>query len=89
MAICFNSRRGFCDLSFCTRGVTVEYLTDVEGNWEYFLRYVALSTILYWDECSQHERPSSSAPVLGRLSLRTGQRLSRGGMLFSTLLGSA
>mmetsp|Transcript_22897 Transcript_22897/g.52454 ORF Transcript_22897/g.52454 Transcript_22897/m.52454 type:complete len:593 (+) Transcript_22897:101-1879(+) len=60
-------------------GVTVEYLTDVEGNWEYFLRYVALSTILYWDECSQHERPSSSAPVLGRLSLRTGGILVFGG----------
>lgn len=26
----------------------IEFLTDVEGNWEYFLRWVRLSETLYW-----------------------------------------
>mmetsp|Transcript_57436 Transcript_57436/g.101960 ORF Transcript_57436/g.101960 Transcript_57436/m.101960 type:complete len:873 (-) Transcript_57436:105-2723(-) len=28
----------------------IEYFTDIEGNWEYFLRFVVRSQILTWDE---------------------------------------
>jgi len=28
---------------------TIEYLTDVEGNWEYFVNFVWKSKILYWE----------------------------------------
>ncbi|OLQ06017.1 hypothetical protein AK812_SmicGene10739 [Symbiodinium microadriaticum] len=28
---------------------TVEFLTDVEGNWEYMVHFVSLSHVLFWD----------------------------------------
>merc|ERR1711963_680163 len=28
---------------------TIEFLTDVEGNWEYFVQYVFMSKVLYWE----------------------------------------
>eukprot|EP00931_Biecheleriopsis_adriatica_P038678 TRINITY_DN2211_c0_g3_i1.p1 TRINITY_DN2211_c0_g3~~TRINITY_DN2211_c0_g3_i1.p1 ORF type:complete len:899 (-),score=161.31 TRINITY_DN2211_c0_g3_i1:69-2765(-) len=31
-----------------TSDTLVEYVTDVEGHWEYFLRFVKTSQILYW-----------------------------------------
>lgn len=30
-------------------GAIVEFFTDVEGNWDYFLHFVSLSKVLYWD----------------------------------------
>ena len=30
-------------------GTYVEFLTDVEGNWEYFLHFIHLSKILHWE----------------------------------------
>jgi len=30
-------------------GTTVEFLTDVEGNWDYFVHFVSFSKILYWE----------------------------------------
>merc|ERR1719331_990307 len=35
------------------QGYTVEYFTDVEGNWEYFCRFVECSHILDWDDAEQ------------------------------------
>lgn len=30
------------------------FLTDVEGNWEHFNRYVRISEVLDWSPCGQH-----------------------------------
>lgn len=32
-----------------TDAMTVEFLTDVEGNWEYMVHFVSLSHVLFWD----------------------------------------
>ncbi|CAE6967980.1 unnamed protein product [Symbiodinium sp. CCMP2456] len=32
-----------------TDDMTVEFLTDVEGNWEYMVHFVSLSHVLFWD----------------------------------------
>jgi len=29
--------------------MTIEFITDVEGNWEYFLHYVSKSSVLYFE----------------------------------------
>lgn len=31
-----------------TDDMTVEFLTDVEGNWEYFVHFISLSQVLFW-----------------------------------------
>jgi len=48
----------------CMQKFTVEYLTDVEGNWEYFCRFVEGSSILEWDDTEQ------GVYGLGRLQMR-------------------
>mmetsp|Transcript_59791 Transcript_59791/g.142331 ORF Transcript_59791/g.142331 Transcript_59791/m.142331 type:complete len:601 (-) Transcript_59791:172-1974(-) len=60
-------------------GLSIEYLTDVEGNWEYFLRFVALSGILYWEELQQNDFACNSALGTRRLSIRQGGILVFGG----------
>ena len=36
-----------------TDDMTVEFLTDVEGNWEYFVHFISLSSVLYWSGYDQ------------------------------------
>ena len=45
-------------------GTYVEFLTDVEGNWEYFLHFTRFSKILHW------EGPNRGAGALEGLALR-------------------
>lgn len=33
--------------------MTIEFITDVEGNWEYFLQYVSMSSILHFEGAEQ------------------------------------
>lgn len=51
--------------------LVVEYVTDVEGNWEYFVRFVHLSEVLYWD--------GDEPPTPGMLRLRENGMLVFGG----------
>ncbi|CAJ1432991.1 unnamed protein product [Effrenium voratum] len=36
------------ELPRITDDMTVEFLTDVEGNWDYFVHFVSLSQVLHW-----------------------------------------
>mmetsp|Transcript_12526 Transcript_12526/g.29409 ORF Transcript_12526/g.29409 Transcript_12526/m.29409 type:complete len:907 (+) Transcript_12526:47-2767(+) len=52
---------------------TIEFLTDVEGNWDYFLRWVNLCQTLYW------HGPDLGVYGPGRLHLKAGCALVFGG----------
>ena len=43
-------RRIFCQQAFDAPTKCVAFLTDVEGNYEYFERYVAISKVLEWED---------------------------------------
>ncbi|CAJ1362624.1 unnamed protein product, partial [Effrenium voratum] len=38
-----------CDDFVRSSDTILEYITDIEGNWEYFLRFVHKSKALFWD----------------------------------------